>query len=219
MTPKSSSDKKHSCTPNNENHSSEYHSNFPVETKATHDPTFTAHSAINEELRATRQRSSRMHVPAHVVVLFVAIIIFESSVLFVYTIIGLVKSNPTPYFTPTYGNPPAVQCIQYEPHAAPQVTMTSMGAIPYLSERFGVRQSQSVGDAGVSNVQTIEATSEALLEAATTTIMPRSVTTLLPKPAFVTSVVLLTTVLDASTTLPRSTIFVTTVVPLATDSG
>ena len=224
MTLKSSSDRKSSCTSKNETysngtHPSETHSSCAAGTEANYNPTFIAYSETRAELRTTHPRSSGMHIPAHVVVLFIAIFIFESSVLFVYTIIGLVKSNPTPYFTPTFSNPPVVQCIQYEQAAVPQAITTSVAAILYPSERFGTRQSQAVDDAGVNSIQTEETTSEAPLAAVTSSVIPRSATTLLQKPAFVTSIVLLTTVLEGSTTMPRSTMFVTTVVPLPTDSG
>ena len=221
MTLKSSSNKKHSCTSKNRTSASDVHFSFPLATKAGCDPTFTADSEIQDKLPALRPRSPGMHIPGHVVILFIALLIFESSVLFVYTIIGLVKSNPTPYFAPTYmptySSPPAMQCIQYELSAAPQATVTLARAISYPPGRFGTRQSQGLDDAGVSKVQTIEATSEAPSEALTSTVMPRSATTLVQRPSLVTSVVLLTTVLEGTTsTMPRSTMFVTTVVPLPT---
>jgi len=39
-----------------------------------------------------------MYIPSHYVFLFVAIFLGESATIFVYTVIGLIKANPLPYF-------------------------------------------------------------------------------------------------------------------------
>ncbi|KAI9661354.1 MAG: hypothetical protein M1831_003087 [Alyxoria varia] len=55
-----------------------------------------------------------MYIPTHYVILFAAILLAESGVLFVYTLIGLVKNNPLPWAVgPPQNDAPL---CQYDPH-------------------------------------------------------------------------------------------------------
>ncbi|KAI9720513.1 MAG: hypothetical protein M1828_005684 [Chrysothrix sp. TS-e1954] len=69
-----------------------------------------------------------MWIPTHYVVLFIAILLAESTVLFVYTIIGLVKQNPMPFLFPPQA--PEFPLCQYAPVLQSPTTnqgLTSVG--------------------------------------------------------------------------------------------
>lgn len=151
----------------------------------------------------TRSRPCGMRVPIHTVVLVVAIIILESTALFIYTIIGLIKS--TPYSALMVSSPPICQCIQQE---------VPVPALSPLACNTDILAQQSVEYVTSTVLQTVTMTQLVGLTGNVRSTPPSTrVATFLAAPSLVTSIIYSTTVLGASTLEPRPTIFTTVVLP------
>lgn len=183
-----------------------------------------------------------MYIPSHYVFLFVAIFLGESATIFVYTVIGLIKANPLPYFVPSNPDFPlcryANNCRPYlsrtlpyfeaNPPLQPQVMQSKIGppieTVAIYQTGNGIasntRRVEGLLPAAVETVEGSTIPSSLQISAVATPTMltesltngATSTTTVNNTPMAVTSLVLLTTVASFTPSHPPRSTIFETVV-------
>lgn len=158
-----------------------------------------------------------MYVPSHYAALFAFFFLMQSTVIFVYTIIGLLKANPLPFIMPPAPFPMAQSCPQllYPAIAtlvpgqeAERVTTTIYATITAVQKQLPGLLPPNTDL--IITPSTSQITTSSLLS---TVIPSTSTSTVSGTASLVTSVVLTTKVVGSvEPTSKRSTVFLTTTV-------
>jgi len=167
-----------------------------------------------------------MHISSPAFILLLVLLFLESTVIFIYTTIGLVKNNPLPYlYAPV--QPPYPLCqdnmqVNYElryglniPNGAvlgeQQISYATSTSTVYSTLITTVMHPAAITPPVMPNLQLLEPISTAIIPAQSTTPASTSDTN-----AFVTSIIYSTTTQSATPDMAQSTTYSTTIVAATT---